>query len=133
MKKSITLIALLVAGCIHNSDLYHQNLRQLAADHESGSLGAVDYIRQRIQLDAKRGAETSKRFHLGILRYPALEPTHDPHMHGIHYKLIEDAKANGQLTDTEYQKLRQLAKEARDSRNERSRKRRMDRFRMGYR
>ncbi|MFP6888092.1 MAG: hypothetical protein VB997_11035, partial [Opitutales bacterium] len=97
------------------------------------SLAAADFIRQRIQLDAKRGAETSKRFHRSILRYPALGPTHDPHMNGIHYKLIEDAKANGQLTDTEYQKLRQLAKEARDSRNERSRKRRMDRFRMGYR
>ncbi|MDE0819831.1 MAG: hypothetical protein OSA95_01835 [Opitutales bacterium] len=133
MKKSVLVLYVLLSGCIHNPDPYHQNIRELRANLESGNIGTADYIRQRILLDDDQAASVSKRHHAALLRFPAMESTHDPQRHGTHYKLIETAKANGELTDAQYNELRQLANETREARNKRSQKRTMDRFRMGYR
>ena len=133
MKKSALALYVLLSGCIHNPNPYHQDIQELRVDLESGDIGIADYIRQRILLDDKQAATVSKRHHVAILRFPAMESTHDPQRHGTHYKLIETAKANGELTDAQYNELRQLANETREARNKRSQKRTMDRFRMGYR
>jgi hypothetical protein len=133
MKKSALALYVLLSGCIHNPNPYHQDIQELRTDLESGDIGIADYIRQRILLDDKQAATVSKRHHVAILRFPAMESTHDPQRHGTHYKLIETAKANGELTDAQYNELRQLANETREARNKRSQKRTMDRFRLGYR
>ena len=133
MKKSVLVLYVLLSGCIHNPDPYHQNIRELRANLESGNIGTADYIRQRILLDDDQAAAVSKRHHAVMLRFPAMESTHDPQRHGTHYKLIETAKANGKLTDAQYNELRQLTNGTREARNKRSQKRTMDRFRMGYR
>jgi len=133
MKKSALALYFLLSGCIHNPNPYHQDIQELRVDLESGDIGIADYIRQRILLDDKQAATVSKRHHVAILRFPAMESTHDPQRHGTHYKLIETAKANGELTDAQYNELRQLANETREARNKRSQKRTMDRFRLGYR
>jgi len=133
MKKSALALYVLLSGCIHNPNPYHQDIQELRVDLESGDIGIADYIRQRILLDDKQAATVSKRHHVAILRFPAMESTHDPQRHGTHYKLIETAKANGELTDAQYNELRQLANETREARNKRSQKRTMDRFRLGYR
>ena len=133
MKKSVLVLYVLLSGCIHNPDPYHQNIRELRANLESGNIGTADYIRQRILLDDDQAATVSKLHHAVMLRFPAMESTHDPQRHGTHYKLIETAKANGKLTDAQYNELRQLTNGTREARNKRSQKRTMDRFRMGYR
>jgi hypothetical protein len=133
MKKSALALYVLLSGCIHNPNPYHQDIQELRTDLESGDIGIADYIRQRILLDDKQAVTVSKRHHVAILRFPAMESTHDPQRHGTHYKLIETAKANGELTDAQYNELRQLANETREARNKRSQKRTMDRFRLGYR
>jgi len=133
MKKSVLVLYVLLSGCIHNPDPYHQNIRELRANLESGNIGTADYIRQRILLDDDQAATVSKLHHAVMLRFPAMESTHDPQRHGTHYKLIETAKANGELTDAQYNELRQLTNGTREARNKRSQKRTMDRFRMGYR
>jgi hypothetical protein len=133
MKKSVLVLYVLLSGCIHNPDPYHQNIRELRANLESGNIGTADYIRQRILLDDDQAATVSKLHHAVMLRFPAMESTHDPQKHGTHYKLIETAKANGKLTDAQYNELRQLTSRTREARNKRSQKRTMDRFRMGYR
>ena len=53
--------------------------------------------------------------------------------HGNHFKLIEDAKVAGEITETQYTELRQLADKTRQARSTRQKKRRMDRFKLGYR
>ena len=134
MKKIIQAGTLLfLVGCVHVPDPYREQLSQLETSREEGTIDTAAYIRQRIKLDADHAARTGERMHYAMVRFPAMEISTDFPHHGTHYKLIEDARAAGRLSDAEYQELRLLTKEAREARNERSRKRRMDRFRMGYR
>ena len=124
---------LLIMGCVHIPDPYREQLSQLETSREEGAIDTAAYIRQRIKLDADHAARTSERMHHAMVRFPAMEISMDFPHHGTHYKLIEDAREAGRLSDVEYQALRLLTKEAREARKERNRKRRMDRFRMGYR
>ena len=133
MKKSALILYVILSGCIHNQNPHYQNIHELDIKLQSGDIEKADYIRQRILLDANHGLKVSTRNHTALIRFPSREPTHDPQRHGTHYKLIETAKANGELTDAQYNELRQLANRTTEARNKRSQKRTMDRFRMGYR
>lgn len=133
MKKLGLLLTLCAAGCVHNPDSHLPQVRQLEAAHRSGSLDTAQHLRQRIELDAEHGATKSRKWHGALLRYSHLEDLHDPMRHGKHYKLIKDAQAAGQLTENQHAELRQLANDARESRSQRQKHRRMERFKMGYR
>jgi hypothetical protein len=133
MKKLALLLTLCAAGCAHNPDSYHPRVRQLEAAHRSGALDTAQYLRQRIGLDAEHGATHSHKWHGAMLRYSHLEDLHDPMRHGRHYKLIEDARTAGQLTEAQHAELGQLANDAREARSQRQKHRRMERFKMGYR
>ena len=133
MKKLVILLTFCISGCNHLADTHLKQVRQLEKAYSFGEINTVRYLRERIKLDAQNGITKSIKWHDAMLRYTYLENTYDPMRHGNHFKLIEDAKVAGEITEIQYTELRQLADKTRQARSTRQKKRRMDRFKLGYR
>ena len=116
-----------------STSTYFQDLESLDARLENDHISKADYIRELIRLDSGHGDYSSKKWNAVMVRNSSMEGIHDPHRHGLHFHLIEEANENGELTVIEYKELRRLAKEARQARSIRNNKRMMERIQLGYR
>jgi hypothetical protein len=111
---------------------YYQDIQRLENHLSNDHITKAEYIRELIQLDAKKGEESSKQWNALMLKNPHAEGIHDPLRHGLHFNLIEKAKEAGEITEIEYKELRKMAKEARQARSMRNNTRMMERFKLGY-
>ena len=82
---------------------------------ENGAENKVELLKVLLETDMERGWRSYQQTRMMMARFPRAEQIHDPPRHYRHREMVEKAKDADEITEEEYEELKELGDKVHDA------------------